>query len=130
MLAFPLTRPKTLFFPEPAAGSFLKRNSFEFVDGFVKLFNNKKLIKRVSFLSCRIGIDGQNVLHFPLIPLNLQLAVKTKIDYLCFYLGFLGFRSPLKTLPPSFYSVGQIADHHKTSLCFSTISVRFFCQSE
>ncbi|EEK3426746.1 hypothetical protein G9145_004818 [Salmonella enterica] len=128
MLAFPLTRPKTLFFPEPAAGSFLKRNSFEFVGGFVKLFNNKKLIKRVSFLSCRIGIDGQNVLHFPLIPLNLQLAVKTKIAYLCFFPAFLGFRSSFKVLPPSFYSVGQIASCHKTSLCLSATSHRFTCQ--
>lgn len=109
---------------------FRKKNSCRSADDFVKPFSSKKLIKRVSFLSCRIGIDGQNVLHFCPIPLNLQLAIKTKIDYLCFYLGFLGFRPPLKTLPPSFYSVGKIADHHKTSLCFSTISVRFFCQSE
>jgi hypothetical protein len=88
MLASQFVVSKNEVFPEPAAGSFQKRNSYEFVDGFVKPFSNKKLIKRVSFLSCRIGIDGQNVLHFPLIPLNLQLAIKTKIAYLCFFPTF------------------------------------------
>jgi hypothetical protein len=44
------------------------------------------------------------------------------------FLRWTLIRRKTKSLPPSFYSVGQIADHHKTSLCLSAISHRFTCQ--
>ncbi|MGI3465414.1 hypothetical protein ACRU22_19275, partial [Providencia stuartii] len=47
----------------------------------------------------------------------------------CFSLSSLdAHQEKTKSLPPSFYSVGQIASCHKTSLCLSAISHRFTCQ--
>lgn len=44
------------------------------------------------------------------------------------FLRWTLIRRKTKSLPPSFYSVGQIASCHKTSLCLSAISHRFTCQ--
>ena len=44
------------------------------------------------------------------------------------FLRWTLIRIKTKSLPPSFYSVGQIASCHKTSLWLSAISHRFTCQ--
>ena len=74
MLAFQFVVSKNEVFPEPAAGSFQKRNLCRFAGVFVKSVSNKKLIKRVSFLSCRIGIVIPNVATFDSIPPELAVG--------------------------------------------------------